>query len=54
MKVGDGTVRYRISQDGETREKAHEGSNDLSRKTGYFYHAKLNDFSQGQLKSAFC
>ena len=51
VKLQPGTIRYRYLADGvpidENRvEKPHEGQTDLHKKGGYFYHARLKDYSK--------
>ena len=55
VRLDQGTVRYRYTEEERNAEnnkrngrveKPHEG-HGIGRKTGYFYHATLNDFSEG-------
>ncbi len=54
VKLENGTLRYRYKDEdvgkkkGERIELAHEGP-ERKKKHGYFYHATLNDFSEGIL-----
>lgn len=54
VDLNHGTVRYRyVADDKEQKhklprtEQPHEGP-ERKRKHGYFYHARLNDFSEGR------
>ena len=47
-----GTIRYRDSNEGaedsEIREYPYEDQKQLERKEGYFFHAKLKDYSRSK------